>query len=153
MIDPEGPYAKREGLITLGVLPQHDAQEAILRSVPRISEAMRLRSAVVARMGDRLVPDVMAGEGNSLLFLRDQDVPEFVIAEALLTLDANVPEPPPLLTWSRWSCPSTSVRRNSRSHRPSTRGSCPDRIGSLAGSRSPRVRPTSRSPMATMVGL
>lgn len=96
MIGPEGPYAKREGLVTLGVLPQHDAQEAILRSVPRISEAMRLRDAVVAHMGDRLVPDVMAGEGNSLLFLRDADVPDFVIAEPLLMLDANVPEPPPL---------------------------------------------------------
>lgn len=96
MIDPDGPYAKREGLLTVGVLPQHDAQQAILRSLPRISEAMRLRDQVVAVMGDRLVPDVMAGEGNSLLFLRDGDVPEFMVSHPLLMLDANVPAPAPL---------------------------------------------------------
>lgn len=96
MIEPDGPYAKREGLITVSVLPQHDAHQAILRSLPRVSEAIRLRDQVVAVMGDRLVPDVMAGKGNSLLFLRDRDVPAFVISHPLLMLDANVPPPPPI---------------------------------------------------------
>jgi hypothetical protein len=96
MIEPDCPYAKRAGLIMLSVLPQRYAQQAILRSLPRISEAIRLRDQVVAVMGDRLVPDVMAGKGNPLLFLRDREVSAFVISHPLLMLDANVPPTPPL---------------------------------------------------------
>ena len=56
MIEPDGPCATREGLITAIVLPHHDAQQAFLLLLPHIPEAIRLRDQVVAVIGDRLVP-------------------------------------------------------------------------------------------------
>jgi hypothetical protein len=96
MIDREGKWANREGLATVGVLPQHGAQQAILRSLPRVTDAMRLTERVIARMGDRLYPDVMAGMGNHLLFVRDASDPRFLVSHAFIAMDANVPAPEPI---------------------------------------------------------
>lgn len=88
MIDRDGKWASREGLVTVGVLPQRQVQQAILRSLPRITDAMRLAEKVVARLGERLHHDVMAGPGNRLLFLRDAELPAHLKA-------TEPPLPPP----------------------------------------------------------
>lgn len=97
MIKSDDQHANREGLVTVGVLPQVDAQAAILRSVPRITEAIRLTEKLVALLGDSVVHDVMAGEGNELLFLRDATDPRFVIPHPFFSLDVRVPAPAPIL--------------------------------------------------------
>jgi hypothetical protein len=71
MIEADGKYASREGLLSVSVLPQRDAEQAILCSLPRISEAMRLRDGVVALMGDRRASpghrgDVVSGPPESV---------------------------------------------------------------------------------------
>ncbi len=96
MPNPEPPdaYAAREGMVTLGVVPQVDAQNALARSLPRISDAMRLTEKVREILGGQLVADVTAGPGNSLLYLRDQENPTFLISHPVWSLDVNGGPPP-----------------------------------------------------------
>ena len=95
MPNPEPPdrYATRDGMITLGVIPQADAQNALARLLPRISDAMRLTEKVREILGDRLVADVAAGPGNALLYLGDRENPAFLLSHPVWSLDVNVAPP------------------------------------------------------------
>ena len=101
MIEREGKWADRDYLVSMGVLPQRDAQQAILRSLPRITDAMVVAGKVAALLGDRVFSDTTAGEGNSLLFPRDAEERRFILSHPLLLLDADVPPLLPLPSPSR----------------------------------------------------
>ena len=62
------PWDAREGLVTMGVLPAREAFAAILDSLPRITEARLLTERVIDGLGERARHDIMAGEGNRLIF-------------------------------------------------------------------------------------
>jgi hypothetical protein len=89
-------WAEREGLETVGVLPAEQARGAVKASLPRLTEAARFAQALEARLGDRAVRGVMAGEGNTALFLRDPQHPRWVMPYAVLALDVNEAPPPEL---------------------------------------------------------
>lgn len=89
------PWEAREGLVTFGVLPAHVAFQAILDSLPRITEARLLAERVIAGLGEQALHDVMAGAGNRLVILRDADDPRLALPEPFLALDLNVVPPEP----------------------------------------------------------
>lgn len=96
MIERDGPWAAREGLITVGVLLQRTAQRAVIRSLPRITEARILVAKVEERLGEQLYADPIAGPGNRLLYVRDRDDPRLLVSRVFLELDVDVPAPPPI---------------------------------------------------------
>ena len=61
-------WETRESLVTTGVLPAREAFQAILDSLPRITEARLLADRVIDGLGERAHHDIMAGEGNRLIF-------------------------------------------------------------------------------------
>ncbi|MFZ5480646.1 MAG: hypothetical protein ACOZNI_28040 [Myxococcota bacterium] len=77
-------WDEREGLLTVGHLPQQAAQLAILRSVATMNHAARLFDLVVETLGARAWIDPEGGEIRRRLYLRDPERPDWIVPVPLL---------------------------------------------------------------------
>ena len=94
------PWSLREGLVDISVLPQGHANLAIVRSLPRITDAMRLAERVTTLLAERGYRDPTAGPENWHLFVRDDLDPAWIVTPPLVQLEVG---------WAAQDIPMPSV--------------------------------------------
>ncbi len=79
-------WEDREGLMTMGVLAQHQARLAWRRSLPTFGHAVRCFEQLIRAGGDALYDDPDTPGGRLSLHRRDDDDPDWIIPSPLVRL-------------------------------------------------------------------